>query len=90
MKDPSALLVSHCQYRHFHRDDAAFSVVVHHLRADVPGGDQLAHKPIIVNMNIIDQAVDAVILIERGTHKRTEGWGFQLRDRTTRDKLRSA
>jgi hypothetical protein len=87
VENPPGLFVAHCQHRHFDRHDPAFAVIVHHLRADISGRDQLAHQPVIVDVNIVNETVDAVPLVERGPHQCAKSRGFQLRDSTPGDKL---
>ncbi len=60
MIDLAVLLVADRQHRHLDRDDTALTVVLQHFVADVLRRHQLAHEAVVVDVDIVDQAVDLV------------------------------
>jgi hypothetical protein len=44
----------------------------------------LTYQPVIVDVDVVDQAVDAVIIFEWGTHQGTQGGRIRLGDRAAR------
>ena len=88
MIDLAVLLVAHRHHGHFDRHDAALAVIPQYLLTDVIRGDQLAHQPIIVYVNIIDKTIDLIRVTEMGAHQGTKGWDRKLRDAASGNKTR--
>ncbi len=55
------MLVADEQHPHLRRHIAVEAVVEDHLVGDFSSGDKLAHQPIIVNPDVVYQAVDLLV-----------------------------
>src|SRR5215216_484701 len=88
MIDLAVLLVPDRHHGHLDRDDAALAVIPQHFLADVICCDQLAHQPIVVNMNIIDETIDHIRIAEMGAYQRAERRDGELRDAASSNKTR--
>ena len=84
----SVLFIAHRQHRHLDRHDTPLAVVVHDLVADVIGGHQLAHQPIVVDVNVVDQSVDLITISEWSPDEcaKSRRILIQLRDAAADDK----
>src|SRR6266498_2268222 len=82
------LFVANCQQRHFHRNNTTFAVILQHFIADVLRSHQLTHKSIILNVNIIDNAIHLIRIAEGSAHKFPEGGYGKLRNAAARGKTR--
>ncbi len=78
--DPPVLAVAHRQHAHLQRHVAVQAVVVDHALIHALGGDQLAHQPIVIDVDIVDQAEDLVTFAHRRLHQRAKGRSVELRN----------